>query len=51
MKYILGMYRDGFFDLEEATAALENIQIRGAFTDSGFIGYDYCNQKWIEFSF
>ena len=47
---ILTMWRDGLIDTAEATMRLDAIQVRGGFEPGEFAGFDYANQKWIEFT-
>lgn len=45
---LLDQFYSGLCTREEVLAALDRVQIRGAFGEDGsFTGYDYANQDWI----
>ncbi len=44
------LYGNGSLTESEAGAKLEALNIRGAFDCGAFLGYDYSNQEWVEFS-
>lgn len=41
-------FRDGMISEDELRGILSAHQIRGSFSPSGWTGYDYVNQQWIE---
>jgi hypothetical protein len=49
MKTIIENYYKGALTKVEALEALDKLQVRGDFSPMEFIGYDYKNQKWVEF--
>lgn len=41
--------RDGLITLADCSAKLDRMQVRGGFDGLHYYGYDYHDQKWIEY--
>ena len=44
---ILNQWEAGLITTPEAQAALETLNVHGAFNDEGYTGYDYTQQRWV----
>lgn len=50
IKSVFALWRDGLLTTNEAITRLDALRVRGGFNGSSFVGYDYRNQEWIEFT-
>lgn len=48
---ILELWFDGLLTTEERDRRLDDLQIRGANDAQRYTGYDYAQQRWIEWPF